>query len=266
MPCFWMSRPHPAEVNAMRLPRTWMNLVVVSFVLALAVSGCGEESKEGAFTTAPEEPVASLKSGPTLLVDESQEALPVCLGGAIALAIELDRKPPDGVDIALRALDFDEAFEVPASVRVPANEAVKIFAIRAKVDAPVGAEAEVSIVPGDRYEVGEPSNVTLTVADTALPTITIVGSEDAILSPGATGSYVLQRSDLPPTAISIPLVVEGDDAAFSVTPSPVTIAAEENDGPFEVEAIGSQGEATISFLPPVGYCLGGTPSVAVSIE
>jgi hypothetical protein len=193
-------------------------------------------------------------------------ALDVCLGGATALAIELDRKPLKAVDIELRTLDFDAAFEVPTSVRVPANEAIKVFVIRAKVDAIVGAKAELSMVPGDRYQVGDVSSVTLTIADTGLPTITIEGPGDAIISQGAVESYLLQRSDAPQTAISVPLVIEGDADAFSVTPNDVAIARGENDGVFQIEAIQSKGGATISFLPPLGYCLGDTTSVDVTIE
>ena len=257
-----MFRSHPIEANAMHFPRTWMNLGALgSFLLVLAVSGCGEGSNNPAFTPAPTAPIATLKSGPTLLPE-----LEVCLGGATALAVQLDRKPPKAVDIQIRTLDFDGAFDVPTSVTVPANEAIKIFLVRAKIGDFVGAKAELSIVPGERYQVGTPASFTLTVADTDLPTITIVGSEDALLSTGATEPYFLQRSDVPPTAISVPLVVEGDTAAFGVTPAEVTIAAGQSDGSFEVRAIGSEGAAEISFLPPLGYCLGDTPSVAVTIE
>jgi len=260
---FGLFKLRQVEAKAMRSSRIRMKslYLLVPVVLVWSLAGCGEGSKNPAFTEEPEEPVASLKTGPTVLPEQN-----VCLGGATALAIELDRKPLKAVDIELRTLDFDAAFEVPTSVRVPANEAIKLFIVRAKVDAMVGAQAELSIVPGDRYQVGTASPVTLTVADTALPTITIEGSVDAIISPGSVESYLLQRSDAPQTAISVPLVVEGDADAFSVTPPEVVIAGGENDGVFEIEAIQSKGGATISFLPPLGYCLGDTTSVDVTIE
>lgn len=248
--------------NTMRLTaQTPFRLLALVFfsLIVLVLVGCGEGSKSPAFVDPDPEPVASLRTGvPDLATPVGIDAL-----ASTAIAIQLDRAPPKAVTVGLSALDFDDAFEVPAAVTVGANQAIAIFEVKAKAGAAPGEQAELRIIPGERYQVGTSDPVTLIISSIASESITLVGVNQTIDS-GSSAMYSLQRSDTS-NEVTLELELTGDVDAFEVTPTEVTFPEGFADASFTVLATGSTGQMTVSFLPPEGYVLGDIPSVTITI-
>ena len=247
--------------NTMRLTaQTPFRLLALVFfaLIALVLVGCGEGSKSPAFVDPDPEPVANLRTGVP-----DRDPVEIDAGASTAIAIQLDRAPPKAVTVGLSALDFDDAFEVPAAVTVGANQAIAIFEVKAKAGAAPGEQAEFQIIPGERYQVGMSDPVRLIIASIASESITLVGVNQTIDS-GSSAMYSLQRSDTS-NEVTLELELTGDVDAFEVTPTEVTFPEGFADASFTVLATGSTGQMTVSFLPPEGYVLGDIPSVTITI-
>ena len=238
---------------------TKLGLVLPAFVVSLILAGCGGGDVDPAFVT-PTPPQG------VPVVSFLGSATTVALGGSTQLALQLNRRAQQNIDVRL----FVEqsrlgnpttgSFVVPETVRVEANQSVAAFQVGTTTQALVGDTVTITIVPGAAYTVGGDSsdetvaqkNKSLTVVP-ALTSLSLVGP-DLTVQAGEGFWYSLERGQCD-EEITVPLVATGDVDCFEV-PASVTLSSGICTAPFaSVAGECADGSIGISILPPNGFGL-----------
>jgi hypothetical protein len=251
---------------SLRSLKTKLGFVLPAFVVSLLLAGCGGGDVDPVFVTpdAPEGvPVASFLG----------DASTVALGGSTQLAVQLDKRAQQNIDVRLfveqsRGVEDDGnngngngggaeaaiagSFFIPATVRVETNQSVAVFQVATTSQAQAGDIARITIVPGAAYAVGTPNQRSVTAVP-ALNSVRLVGP-DLTVQAGEGFWYSVERGQCA-GEVTVPLVATGDVDCFDV-PASVTLAP----GICTVAFASVAGECTdgsvgISILPPAGFGL-----------
>jgi hypothetical protein len=227
----------------LRFPSS-LTLPILALLGAMMVAGCDG----GGVPAFVEEPSVSFFS----------DGLEVAPGGAITVALILDKPAPKSLSVRLFAIDDLDEFEFPTSVSVSPGQSVAVFTVSARTTAAVESELDLRLLEGFGYTLGADDEVVVTLADEQLPTVELVGGNQ-LVSTGANASFSVTRSDLAGDA-TVNILGDG----FSVPPS-VTITDGSGTEVFDVEVTAESGSIEISILPPTGYQLAEPFSATITV-
>jgi hypothetical protein len=245
---------------------TKLGLVLPAFVVSLILAGCGGGDVDPVFVT-PDPPDG------VPVVTFLGDASAVALGGSTQLAVQLDKRAQQNIDVRFFVQQFRNvdpvsvddtdggdstavpvtgSFIVPATVRVQTNQSVGVFQVSTTGQTHVGDTVTIRIVPGAAYVVGTDDSLEVT-AVAALGSVSLVGP-DLTVQAGEGFWYSIQRNECQ-DEITVPLAVTGDVDCFDV-PASVTLPAGACSVAFSsVAGECSDGSIGISVLPPSGLGL-----------
>jgi len=216
-------------------------LLVFGF-MSLALAGCGDSGLP--FVDAPE----------VSFFEESTSLIP---GGVATAALVLDKPAPRSFSVGLFGIDDAGLFQFPSSVRVSSGQSTAVFVVEASIDAGANDNLTLRILPGNDYVVPdfEPDELVVRVAGSQIPSVSLVGPDQAV-SPGGQASFSVVRTvGLGEVSVSI-LVTPGSEG-FSI-PQAVTFLDGELSQTFVVGVGGDVAEnesIDIYILAPDGYLL-----------
>jgi hypothetical protein len=250
IPRAWnVRRPQGEKIvsKILRFPSS-LTLPILALLGAMVVAGCDG----GGVPAFVEEPTVSFFA----------DGLEVAPGGAITVALILDKPAPKSLSVRLFAIDDLDEFEFPTSVSISPGQSVAVFTVGARTTVAAESELDLRLLEGFGYTLGADDAVAVTLTDVQLPTVELVGGNQ-LVSTGANATFSVTRSDLAGEA-SVNILATPDSAGFSLPPS-VTIVEGTGTQVFDVGVTAESGSIEISILPPTGYQLSEPFSATITV-